>query len=77
MSNIILSTGDLVYYRGPPIYYPQLWAKIIANNNGVVDSNEIAIILENDNFLRIATVYFQQNEIEIPRLSHKFLIKVE
>lgn len=77
MSNIILLAGDLVYYCGPPIYYPQDWNRIVANNNGVVNLNEIAVILESDNFLRIARVYFQQNEIEIPRLSHKFLIKVE
>ncbi len=76
MSDIIIAVGDLVYYRGPPIYYPQYWTKIVKNTNGIVNFDEIAIVLESDDFLKIARVYFQENEIEIPRLSYKFLVKI-
>jgi hypothetical protein len=72
-----LLIGDLVYYDGPPILNPQDWGRIITHDNGVVNRDDIGIVLLNDDFLRIASVYFQESEIEIPRLSYRFLIRIE
>ncbi len=72
---ITLCVGELVYYNGPPILNPQDWGRIIRNNNGVVSREDIAIVLYCDNFLMIADCYFQQSEIEIKRLSYKYLVK--
>lgn len=77
MSDLTLFIGDLVYYTGPPIMFPQNWRKIAVNNNGIINNDEIAIVLENNVFLKIADLYFQVSEIEIPRISYKYLIKVE
>lgn len=72
---INLYIGELVYYHGPPILNPQDWGRIIRHNNGVVNRDDLAVVLHCDNFLRIADVYFQESDIEIKRLSYKFLSK--
>jgi hypothetical protein len=73
----LLIIGDLVYYDGPPILNPQDWGRIILHNNGVVNRDDIGIVLLCDNFLKIANIYFQESDIEIPRLSYKYLIRIE
>ena len=73
----LLIIGDLVYYDGPPILNPQDWGRIIVHNNGVVNRDDIGIVLLCDNFLKIADIYFQESDIEIPRLSYKYLIRIE
>ena len=73
----LLIIGDLVYYDGPPILNPQDWGRIIVHNNGVVNRDDIGIVLLCDNFLKIANIYFQESDIEIPRLSYKYLIRIE
>lgn len=70
-----LIIGELVYYVGPPILNPQDWQRISTHNNGLVDFNDLGLVLECDNFLKIANLYFQESEIEIPRISYKYLIK--
>jgi len=72
---INLYIGELVYYHCPPILKPQDWGRIIVHNNGVVNRDDLAVVLHCDNFLRIADVYFQESDIEIKRLSYKFLLK--
>lgn len=70
-----LLIGDLVYYNGPPILNPQDWIRIVSHNNGLINIDDLAIVLDCDNFLKIANIYFQESEIEIPRISYKYLIK--
>lgn len=67
--DIIFVPGDLVQYFGPPILNPPRWNLIVANNNGIINYNEIGIVIESDKFLRIAKVYFQENEIIIERIT--------
>lgn len=71
------NTGNLVYYVGPPILSPQDWARIVSHNNGVIDFNDVGVIITSDNFLKIADIYFQQSEIYINRISYKYLIKID
>lgn len=73
----IFSIGELVYYKGPPILNPQDWGRIVKYNNGIVNRDDLAIILRNDHFLQIADLYFQDSEIEVPRVSYKYLLKIE
>ncbi len=73
----VLLIGDLIYYDGPPILNPQDWGRIVVHNNGIVDRDDLGIVLLCDNFLKIADIYFQDSEIEVPRLSYKYLIRVE
>jgi hypothetical protein len=72
-----LLIGDLIYYDGPPILNPQDWGRIVVHNNGIINCDDIGIVLICDNFLKIADVYFQESEIEIARLSYKYLIRIE
>lgn len=72
MSNLF-NVGDLVFYIGEPILYPPRWDLIVNNTNGIISLNEMAIIIENNIEIKIATLFFQINQIEIPRISHKFL----
>lgn len=73
----VLLIGDLIYYDGPPILNPKDWGRIIVHNNGVINCDDIGIVLLCDNFLKIADIYFQESDIEIPRLSYKYLIRIE
>lgn len=73
----VLFIGELIFYRGPPILNPRDWGRIITHNNGIIDSNDIGIVILCDNFLKIADIYFQESEIEVPRLSYRYLIRVE
>lgn len=66
---IIFFPGDLVQYFGPPIVNPQRWDLIISNNNGIISVNEIGVILETDKLLRIANVYFQENQVVVERIT--------
>lgn len=81
MSNIIqtefLAIGDLIFYHGPPILNPRDWGQIISHNNGLINQDDMGIVILCDNFLKIADIYFQESEIEVPRLSYKYLIRVE
>lgn len=70
-----LLIGELVYYVGPPILNPQDWQRISSHNNGLINFNDLAVVLECDDFLKIANLYFQESEIEVPRISYKYLIK--
>jgi len=69
----IFELGDLVLYTGSPILNPPRWDLIVINNNGIVSQDEMAIIIENNKILMISTLYFQVSQVEIPRISHKFL----
>lgn len=71
-SSIIL--GDLVYYIGPPILNPLSWQNIVENDNGIISSNDIGIVIFADSFLRVANVFFQTKELTINRVSFKRLI---
>lgn len=73
----IFELGDLVLYTGSPILSPQRWDLIVQNNNGIVSEDDMAIIIENNTFLRIATLFFQISQIEVPRISYKFLKHVD
>lgn len=73
----ILSIGDLIFYHGPPILNPRDWGRIISHNNGLINQDDIGIVILCDNFLKIADIYFQESEIEVSRLSYKYLIRVE
>lgn len=68
-----ISLGDLVLYIGPPILYPLKWNLIVENNNGIINKEEIGIVIHCDSFLRIANVFFQKNEITLERISFKQL----
>lgn len=65
--------GDLVYYIGPPIVNPLCWDYIVENDNGIVSRNDLAIVVDVDSFLKIANLFFQKQEIEIKRVSFKYL----
>lgn len=69
----IILLGDLVYYIGPPIVTPLSWKYIVENDNGIVSRNDLAIVTEIDSFLRIADLFFQRQEINIERVSFKYL----
>jgi hypothetical protein len=69
----LFELGDLVFYVGEPILWPPRWDLIVSNTNGIVSFDEMAIIIENDSKLEISTLFFQINQIEIPRISYKFL----
>ena len=66
-------TGDLVFYVGEPILNPTIWTLIVVNNNGIVNLDEIALIIKNDKILKVSTLYFTKCALEIPQISHKFL----
>lgn len=70
---IYFMKGDLVYYIGPPIVAPLKWDLIISNNNGILSEDDLGIVIDTDQFLKIADVFFQTNEILIKRLSFKKL----
>ena len=69
----IILLGDLVYYIGPPIVNPLSWKYIVENDNGIISRNDLAIVTEIDSFLRIADLFFQRQEINIERVSFKYL----
>lgn len=68
-TEITFSIGDLVYYIGPPIVYPTKWDLIVVNNNGIVSEDDIGIIIKLDCFLRIADIFFNENDITLYRVS--------
>ena len=70
---MIFELGSMVLYVGPPIVYPERWELIVKNNNGIVNLDEVAIIIENNQVLCISTLFFQVCQIEIPRIDHKYL----
>lgn len=70
---IIILLGDLVYYIGPPIVNPPIWSSIVENNNGIISTDDIGIVIDTDSFLKIADVFFQRQNITIKRISHKQL----
>lgn len=65
--------GDLVYYIGPPILSPLKWDLIVENDNGIINREDIGIVIDCDNFLHIADVFFQKNEITLERVSYRQL----
>ncbi len=69
--------GSIVYYRGEPILNPQRWDLIIVKTNGIVDLDEIALIIQTNEVLQFSTLFFSLSQIEIPRISHKYLELVE
>ena len=69
--------GDLVYYIGPPIVSPLTWESIIENDNGIISRDDIAIVIDVDCFLNIASLFFQKNKTQIERISFKHLKLVE
>lgn len=71
---LIFIVGDLVHYVGPPLISPLNWELIIANNNGIVSDDDLGVVVKSDHFLRIADVFFQENEILVNRISFKNLI---
>ena len=73
----VFELGDLVLYVGEPILNPQRWDLIVINNNGIVNQDEFAIIIENDRHLEISTLFFQISQVEVPRISYKFLRHVQ
>jgi len=70
---ISFSLGDLVYYIGPPIVSPTNWALIVENNNGIINKEDIGVIIKADCFLHVANIFFQQNKITIERIAFKYL----
>lgn len=70
---VIILIGDLVYYIGPPIVNPPLWKNIVENDNGIINSDDIGIVVSADSFLKIADVFFQRTEITIKRISFRKL----
>jgi hypothetical protein len=74
---ISLKIGELVFYNGPPLLNPNDYYRITKYNNGLINFDDLGIVLFCDDFLRIADLYFQESEIEISRISYKFLIKAE
>lgn len=76
-TDLILIVGDLVYYNGPPLLSPRDWSRIVIYDNGLVNLDDLAVVLETDNFLKIANLYFQESDIEIQRISYNFLIKID
>ena len=77
LEEALFAVGDLVYYIGPPIVNPLAWALIVENDNGIINKDDIGIIITADSFLHIANIFFQQNEIIIERISFKHLKHVE
>lgn len=69
IEEIIFIPGDLVQYFGPPILNPQRWDLIVSSDNGIINSNEIGVILETDKLLRIADVFFQTNQVVVQRIT--------
>lgn len=65
--------GDLVYYIGPPIVSPLCWEYILENDNGIISRNDIAVVIESDTFLKVADLFFQKQNLEIKRISFKYL----
>jgi hypothetical protein len=72
-TEILILKGDLVYYIGPPILNPLEWSYIVQNDNGIISSEDLGVVIQSDSFLRIANVFFQKNEITINRISFKRL----
>ena len=72
--NIVFVLGDLVYYTGPPVLFPAKWDLIVSNNNGIINEEDVGIIIKTDDFLRIANVFFQENEVLLERISYSHLI---
>lgn len=73
--NILL--GDLVYYIGPPIVSPLTWKYIVENDNGIISRNDLAVVIDVDTFLKIADLFFQRQELEIKRISFKYIELVD
>lgn len=71
-----INVGDLVIYVGPPIVNPLRWELIVSSNNGILDTDDLGIVIESDLFLKIARVFFQKKDISIERISFKQLIKI-
>lgn len=69
--------GDLVYYIGPPILSPLKWELIIENDNGILNTQDIGVVIKCDSFLRIANIFFQKNELTLERISFKQLKVIE
>ena len=69
----VILLGDLVYYIGPPILNPLKWAYIVENDNGVISTRDLGVVIEADSFLRIANVFFQRQELTLERISFKLL----
>lgn len=69
--------GDLVYYIGPPVVSPTNWELIVVNDNGILNKDDIGVIISLDDFLKIADVFFQENKITLNRVSFSKLKAVE
>ena len=72
-SERIILLGDLVYYIGPPILNPLKWSHIVENDNGIISTKDLGIVIEADAFLKIANIFFQRQEITLQRISFKQL----
>lgn len=70
---IAIKQGDLVTYNGPPILFPPKWELIVKNDNGIINFEDIGIIVKSDLFLCVADVYFDQIQTTIGRISFKYL----
>ena len=77
MSEKKILLGDLVYYIGPPIVGPLTWESIIDNDNGIVSRNDLAIVIETNDFLSIADLFFQTKHVKVHRISYKYLKVVD
>jgi len=73
MNDFIIFLGDLVHYTGPPVLSPLRWEYIVKNDNGVINQEDIGIVVRCDFFLKIADVYFQESQIVLKRVSFKEL----
>jgi len=71
--DVVFALGDLVYYIGPPVLFPAKWELIVSNNNGIINEEDVGIIIKLDHFLRIANVFFQENEVLLERISYSKL----
>ena len=69
----IILIGDLVFYTGPPIVNPLLWTNIVESDNGIINKDDLGIVIDTDIFLKIADVFFQRNEITIKRITFRKL----
>ena len=73
-TSVVFVLGDLVHYTGPPVVFPAKWELIVSNNNGIINDDDIGVIVKLDAFLRIADVLFQENEVLLERISFSHLI---
>lgn len=77
MSEKKILLGDLVYYTGPPIVGPLTWESIIDNDNGIVSTDDLAVVIKLNDFLSIADLFFQRKFVKVHRISYKHIKVVD